>query len=80
MTDIGRGRPVAPEVPALDEDVRGRDDAPVGRGHDCGVVAGSEQNGVAAAQPGGDAVDQTEFAGLRDSQRKLPPRSRAYVR
>ena len=42
--DVVRRGPVAAEVHALDEHVRGRDDPAVRRAHDGGVVTGAEQH------------------------------------
>ncbi len=47
---VGRG-PVAPEVPALQQDVGARHDPPVGGGHHRGVVARSEPDRRGGGEP-----------------------------
>ncbi len=63
-TDIGRRRPVEPEMPALDEHVGTHHEPSVGRGEQRGVVAGTEQHLRALLTTGVDPVDHGEFTQL----------------
>ena len=62
VPDVPGAGPLPSEVAALDEEVRGRDRAPVGRGHDRGVVAGAEDYIVRPGELARHACDQSELA------------------
>jgi DNA-binding Lrp family transcriptional regulator len=72
VADVVRRRPVAPEVPVLDEQVGGGDDPPVGRRDDRGVVPRSDQGRVELGQTRGDPPDQPEFAEIRNGDDPRP--------
>jgi DNA-binding Lrp family transcriptional regulator len=62
-------------VPPLDEQVR-RDDHPAAIGaDDRGVVTGTEQDGRALRQPGGDARDEPELTRVRNRDVRAPSSS-----
>jgi len=53
-------------MPVLDEQVRRRDDPPVGYRHHRGVVARAEQGRLDPREPRGDPLDQPELAQFRN--------------
>jgi hypothetical protein len=65
---LGRG-PVATEVPALDQQVCGDDDAPVRRADDRRVVAGADDGVRTGLEIRGDPGDEPELAGVENGDR-----------
>jgi hypothetical protein len=59
-------------VTVLDQQIRGRDDAPVRSGDDRRVVARPDQRGVDRRQVGGDPLDQAELAQIRNCDDASP--------
>ncbi len=67
--DVGRGRPVPPEVPRVDEQVGGRDHPAVRSGQHRRVVALAQHGlrGRTGGEPRGQPLDQAELPDLGDS-------------
>ncbi len=62
--DVVGGGPVAPEVPALQEDVGAGDHPPVRRGDHRGIVTRPDPYGRSGGEPGGELPDQPELPQL----------------
>jgi DNA-binding Lrp family transcriptional regulator len=71
-TDVVGGRPVAAEVPPIDEQVRRRDYPAVGSGDDRGVVARPEKCAQTRGQACGDPIDQAELSKVTDTDLSPP--------